>query len=135
MQHRPLKSSAPPPPASTVSGTGSSQRWDCNMKLICDLMMLLKNSQNPTAQTCKRISTQNKTPNPNSIVSVRSVSPTWASTHLNMKYTKIILILICLYAAVAKYFNPYYTFGGEKYRTPFYSSMFYIILLALILTI
>tara|TARA_Y100001970_G_C14098835_1_gene784302 strand:+ start:258 stop:416 length:159 start_codon:yes stop_codon:yes gene_type:complete len=52
-----------------------------------------------------------------------------------MKYTKIIALLICLYAAVAKYFNPYYTFGGETYRTPFFSSMFFIILIILILGI
>ena len=33
---------------------------------------------------------------------------------------------ICLFAAIAKMLNPHFTFGGPSYRTPFWSSAFFL---------
>lgn len=45
-----------------------------------------------------------------------------------------IVITVCFIAAVAKFFNPRYTFGGKKYRTSFWSSLFFIIIGVLLIT-
>lgn len=46
----------------------------------------------------------------------------------------LIAVLICLFAGLQKVKNPKYTFGGDKYRTRFWSSSFFFFLTFLIIT-
>jgi len=44
-----------------------------------------------------------------------------------------IVISVCFMAAVFKALDPRFTFGGSRFRTPFWSSMFFVTLGALLI--
>lgn len=45
----------------------------------------------------------------------------------------IVVTIICFVAAALKASDPHYTIGGPEYRTPFWSSMFFVVLGLLLL--
>jgi len=49
-----------------------------------------------------------------------------------MNWATSTAIGICLFAAFQKSRNPHYTFGGKKYRSKFWSSLFFLLLACLI---